>query len=123
MPFYADMARMVSDLLAPDSSGGLGQGELALVRVETAPAGNSWDEPVESVAREALRGAVSGVAAKFVDGTTILASDLQAICAIPSMGYQPGDSFEIDGVPATIIAVRNIPEAGTRAALRFILRR
>ena len=59
------------------------------------------------------------MAFRFVDGTTILASDLQAICEVPAMDYRPGDTFEIDGAPATIIQVRNIPEAGTRAAIRF----
>jgi hypothetical protein len=123
MPFYADMAAMARGLLSPDAQGGLGQGELALVRTETIPAANSWDEPTEAVTRETLRGAVSGVAFRFVDGTTILASDLQAICEVPAMDYRPGDTFEIDGAPATILQVRNIPEAGTRAAIRFILRR
>ncbi len=124
--FYAEMAQMASELLAPTSQDGLGQGNIVLSRQTSVPGANPWDPPVTTPKTETLRGAVRGVSKELVgvevNGTVILASDRQAICAPPSMGYTAGDTLVVDGVPVHIVAVQNIPAAGITSAVRFIIR-
>lgn len=127
--FYEEMAVMARELLAPTSQGGLGQGTLAIVRrVPTAPV-NEWEQPPVTEVIEVLNGAVRGVSSQLVfsgnlgaAGPVILSTDLSATCTPPSIPYQPGDAFTIDGRPVMVIRVDNIPAAGTAVAVRFILR-
>lgn len=125
--FYTEMAAMTRGLLAPTSQGGLGQGEIVLTRkTPGTPGANPW-EPVEPVTQaETLRGAVRGVSQRLVGtemgGTVILASDRQAICEVPQMQYQAGDTLSVDGAPVHIIAFERIPAAGTTSAVRFTIR-
>lgn len=126
--FYQQMSKMASDLLAPTSAGGLGQGKIELVKTTTGaidPA-KPFDTPTTTTARHLLRGAVRGIGKEMigveVGGTVLLASDRQAICAVPPVAYTAGDSLAIDGKPVHVIAVQNIPEAGTVSAVRFIIR-
>lgn len=124
--FYSEMAQMARELLAPTSQGGLGQGSIVLSRQTSVPGNNPWDPPVTTTSTEPLRGAVSGVSKELVGvemgGTVVLASDRQAICAVPAMGYTAGDTLVVDGVPVHIVAVQNIPAAGITSAVRFIIR-
>lgn len=124
--FYSEMAQMATELLAPTSEGGLGQGSIVLSRQSSVSGTNPWDPPVTTTQEETLRGAVRGVSKELigveVGGTVVLASDRQAICAPPSMGYTAGDTLVVDGVPVHIVAVQNIPAAGTVSAVRFIIR-
>src|SRR5690554_1115653 len=124
--FYSDLAKMASELLSPTSQGGLGQGSIVLSRQSSVPGANPWDAPTITTQTEQLRGAVRGVSQELigteVGGTVILASDRQAICAPPQMGYTAGDTLVVAGVPVHIVAVQNIPSAGTVSAVRFIIR-
>lgn len=124
--FYSEMAQMAEELLAPTSEGGLGQGSIVLSRQTSVPGDNPWGPPVTTSITETLKGAVRGVSKELigaeVGGTVILASDRQAICAPPSMGCTAGDTLVVDGVPVHIVAVQNIPAAGTVSAVRFIIR-
>lgn len=125
--FYSDLAQMARELLAPTSQNGLGQGTIVLSRaVQGTPPQNPWDPPVTTTTTETLKGAVRGVSKELigveVGGTVILASDRQAICAPPSMGYTAGDTLIIDGVPVHIVAVQKIPAAGVTSAIRFVVR-
>lgn len=126
--FYADMAAMARGLLAPTSQGGLGQGEIVLTRVipgAVDPA-EPWGIPEDTTESESLRGAVRGVSERLVGtevgGTVILTSDRQAICEVPTMEYQAGDTLSVDGKPVHIISYSKIPAAGIAAAVRFIIR-
>src|SRR5690554_6140448 len=122
--FYSEMRQMAEELLAPTSQGGLGQGSIVLSRQSSTPGANPWDPPVTTT--EPLRGAVRGVSKELIGvemgGTVVLASDRQAICAVPAMGYTAGDTLVVDGVPVHIVAVQNIPAAGITSAVRFIIR-
>lgn len=125
--FYSQMAGMARDLLAPTNQNGLGQGVIVLARdVDGAPPPNPWEPPAVDEQTERLHGAVRGVSKELVgvelDGTIVLASDRQAICTVPSMGYTAGDRLSVDGVPVHIVAVQNIPAAGVTSAVRFIIR-
>lgn len=124
--FYESMRKTAEELLAPTSQNGLGQGSIVLSRQSSVPGANPWEPPVITTSTEPLRGAVSGVSKELVGvelgGTVVLASDRQAICAVPSMGYTAGDTLVVDGVPVHIVAVQNIPAAGVTSAVRFIIR-
>lgn len=126
--FYSDMASVTADLLAPTSEGGLGQGEIKLVRYTAgADPAEPWMPPTEPTRTElTLAGAAKGVSEKFIGtqagGETIVASDLEVIVAPFAGGYDPGDVLEIDGAAVTVLSVQNIPATGTAAAVRFICR-
>lgn len=126
--FYSEMADMARDLLKPTSAGGLGQGHLTISREgPSTPGPNPWDPvvPGERIV-EKLDGAVRGIDKSMigteVGGVVLMASDLQAICAVPVLTWQPGDTFAVDGKPVHVIAMENIPAAGTPSAVRFIIR-
>lgn len=126
--FYRSMGRVAADLLTHSSQGGLGQGSVVLSRkIPGTPDPDAPWLPVEDTFdRETLRAAVRGVSKELVGteagSTVILASDRQAICAVPAMGYTAGDTLIVDDVPVHIVAVQNIPAAGTVSAVRFIIR-
>ncbi|MGE8376217.1 MAG: hypothetical protein ACN6N5_12855 [Diaphorobacter nitroreducens] len=124
---YTRLQGTTRRLLRPATQGGLGQGEIVLTRkTPGTPGPNPWD-PVEPVTQaETLRGAVRGVSQRLVGtemgGTVILASDRQAVCEVPQMQYQAGDTLSVDGTPVHIIAFERIPAAGTTSAVRFTIR-
>jgi hypothetical protein len=128
--FYSELAGVVSDLLKPDASGGLGQGAVVLVRLApgAAPA-NPWDKVAPVSTPETLRAAVRGVSKEWIGraaddtGAVIVASDLEVIAAVPTGGaWKPGDRLTIDGAAVSVLAYHTIPAAGTPAAVRFIVR-
>lgn len=126
--FYSELATMTRDLLAPTSAGGLGQGELKLTRVNpgTPDPLEPWKPVPPQTTTQTLRGAVRGVSKELIGteagGTIILASDRQAITEVPTLGYEPGDLFSVDGQEVFVIRVDNIPAAGVRSAVRWVIR-
>jgi hypothetical protein len=128
--FYAEMAGVSREMLAPPEDGGLGQGSIVLVQLQpgAAPA-NSWDPPSPPVpTRTPLDGAATGVGKDLVgtpleNGSVIVAGDLQVIVAPWGGTAQPENVLELDGAPATVMKVENIPAIGTPAAIRLIVRR
>lgn len=147
MSFYGEMADMARELLAPENAGGLGQGVITVIRTEQAeppPDWPTWEpwEGVETVKTYRIYGAVRGVAKEFVDGITILASDMVLLTADrmtlieTKVGDDPavassvevpfdltvGEIVNIDGVPFTMLQRVPIPGAGVKAAHKFIIR-
>lgn len=125
--FYADLAQMASDLLAPTSQGGLGQGSITLTRTSPGtPGPNPWDPVTPVTQTVTIRGAVRGISKELVGtevgGTVLLASDRVAICEVPPIEYTAGDVLAVDGVPVHVIAVDKIPAAGVTSAVRFTIR-
>lgn len=125
--FYSDMAKMASDLLAPTSQGGLGQGSITLTRTTPGtPGPNPWDPVTPVTQTVTIRGAVRGISKELVGtevgGTVLLASDRVAICEVPSIEYTAGDVLAVDGVPVHVIAVEKIPAAGVTSAVKFYIR-
>lgn len=128
--FYADMAGVARELLAPTDEGGLGQGSIVLVQYTPGPPpANSWDPPSAPVPkRTPLDGAVSGVGKDLIgtpleNGTAIVAGDLKVIVAPWGGTANPEDVLELDGVPATVMRVEPIPAIGITSAVRLIVRR
>ncbi len=123
--FYDDMKAMAAELLASTSEGGLGQGAIELVRTVTEPPANSWEigEAMEQVTP--LKGVAFGVSTALIDGSAIMAGDLECTCAaegLESYAFAAGDVIRLDGKPRTVIRALRIPEAGTLVAMSFILR-
>lgn len=126
--FYSDLAAMARSLLAATSAGGLGQGRIEITHVEPGVVDPDapWIpvEPTRTTVE--IRGAVRGVDKRLVGteagGTVILASDRVAITEVPPIPYTAGDTLSIDGVPVHIIQVEDIPAAGIRSAVRFLIR-
>lgn len=126
--FYQSMQQMARDLLAPTSSNGLGQGTIVLKRITpgTPDAAAPWIPVLPQVTTQTLKGAVRGADSKLIGvemgGTVILPSDRVAITEVPSIDYEAGDVFSIDGKEVTVLAVEPIPAAGVRSAVKWVLR-
>lgn len=101
------------------------QGAITLVmeRQGVSLNGVRWEPGVITTTREALAGVVRGVDQKFVDGATILSSDLMVLCAVPAARPEMGsDWVEIDGRRHNIVRSEPIPAAGAPVAWRLIVR-
>lgn len=122
--FYQEMRQMTRDLLAPTSSGGLGQGHIQLQRPDV-DSDDPWapGTPLVETIRAAVRGIDKRMVGVEVGGTVLVASDQVAICEVPDMGYKAGDELVVDGRPVQILAYEPIPAAGITSAVRFIIRR
>lgn len=128
--FYAEMAGVARDLLAPTDEGGLGQGEIALVRYVPGEAGpEPWSPPAQPERDiTVLDGAARGVSAELVgtpveNGGKIIATDLSVIVAPWAGEYTAGDVLTVDDTPVTVLKVERIPAAGITCAVRFLVRR
>lgn len=93
-----------------------GQGVVKLQREVTGEGGEAWNPPVSVQVSYGLDAAVSGVSARYVDGTLVTASDLMVRCAVPEVEPLITDRVIIDGTPRAILKIQPIPAAGTPAA-------
>lgn len=104
------------------------QGEIILTRVtpgESDPE-TPWIPGEPTVETHTLDATVSAIMAdqanaKFIDGTTITASDLVVTCAVPPIKPNVGDTLTIDGAAHTIIMVMQLPAAGVPVAFKMIV--
>ena len=115
--FYSDMAGMAKDMLTEYN-----QGTIDIGRTVVTAGANSWDAPSSVTTYLTVMGIVRGVSRQFVDGVTIMATDLQVIAYIADYEPLPGDLMEIDGNPVAVLRQDKIPGAGTTACWRFIVR-
>ncbi|MGO4834129.1 hypothetical protein AB4144_17865, partial [Rhizobiaceae sp. 2RAB30] len=88
-----------------------------LKRTTTVPGENDWDPPVETTVTYDLDAVVQGVASKFIDQTTIVASDLQVQFSPPA-GIVPAitDMVTVNGVDRVPKRVVPIPASGDPVA-------
>ena len=126
--FYAEMAKMASDILKPTSKGGLGQGVVELAKTVSGQPNpdKPWELPVESEVKEKINGAVRGIDSKLVGteygSATLLATDKVVTTEVPKTGYSASDSIYLDGVKHRILGVEPIPAVGVMSACKFIVR-
>src|SRR5690606_26331528 len=117
--FYGDMAGIASEILAEFKQG-------VITLTKTAPGepdpATPWisGEPIEVT--YPLDATAKPVSEEFINGTTIIATDIEIVSAVFGADPDPADQVEIDGRPATTIKVMRIPAAGTVVAWRFIVR-
>ena len=128
--FFDDMAAMARDILLPSDQGGLGAktGAIKFYRLTASMPVNPWDPPSTPTKTEltGIRAQAFGIGKELVgtaiENTVLVATDLKVVCERISGGRQPTDVIEIDGKPVTILAVKDIPEAGTVSAHVFFVR-
>lgn len=119
MTFYEDMAGIASEVLAEFK-----QGSITLTKTvpgEPDPS-TPWipGEPVEVT--YSIDATAKAVSEEFINGTTIVATDIEIVSAVFGADPDPADQMEIEGRPMTTIKVMRIPAAGTVVAWRFIVR-
>jgi hypothetical protein len=118
MTFYRDMQGIANDLLEE-----FDQGPLYLLR-ETPGDGPGWNpgESPESM-RKQFPGTVRGVSQKYVDGTLVVATDLQ--CTMPGGRIEPtlDDRIEVNGKAHQIVMIDPKPASGPVAAYVIVIRK
>ena len=100
MPFYADMAQVARDLLAPDTAGGLGQGKITLVRTTpgTPDPSQPWVPVTPTVTTEDVN-QISKTKAEYIIAGTIVQTDLAYVIEAPRVIQPvPGDTVSVGGV-------------------------
>lgn len=117
--FYSELSGVATEVLTEFK-----QGVVTLTRAGTStPGANSWDPPTESdPVTYTLSAVAKGVSKEFIDGTAIVATDLQVTCAVPPVAPLMTDAIEVDGRGVTILRIDAIPPAGTPVAYRLFLR-
>ena len=116
---YARMQATASRLLDRFS-----QGVITLTKPGTeTPGPNPWDPPVVTdPVTHTLNATAKPVSEEFINGTTIVATDIEITAAVFGADPDPADQMEIDGQPMTIIEVMRIPAAGTVVVWKLIVR-
>lgn len=117
MDFYEEAQGVASELLAE-----FRQGVCTLTRRTHAPGTEPWEPGASTEAIYDLDATVKAVSTRFVDGTTVLATDREVTCAALAIEPAPADILSIDGKVVTVVRTMRIPAAGTVVAWRFIAR-
>lgn len=81
-----------------------------------------WIPGAETQVAYTLDAVVKGVSSRFVDGSTILATDLEVTAADFGASAEPGDTLTIDGAVVVIIRDMSVPAAGTKVVNKWIVR-
>lgn len=79
------------------------------------------DPPTQTTQWETYNGVSRGASFKYVDGETILATDLQLLLQADTP-VAVGHRIRIDGIIRNVVRVDNIPASGIVAAKRVFIR-
>lgn len=116
MPLYDGMRGTAARLLKKYKQGTVEIG------VATATEGaNEWDAPSIDTQWEEIDAVVSGVSQKYVDGTNVLASDMQVLCQ-GVVSLADNDMIRIDGDVVSVVRIIKYKGAGDPVASVFIVR-
>lgn len=96
------------------------QGTLVYV-AKGVTSGDPWNPVAGSDTEYPLDGVVKGVSQEYVDGTYVIASDLQATVAVFDVVPSVEGLFKIDGKTHQIKRVDPMPAAGTPVSWRIII--
>lgn len=116
--FYQRMKTNVADKLLKQFN----QGDIVLVQATSIPPANPWDAPTTTEARTPLNAIAKGVSEQYVDGVTILSTDIEIVSAVPINQPKVSDFIEIDGKTTTLLRIIPIPAAGLTVAHKFLVR-
>lgn len=141
MGLYADIAVVANQLLSSEAAGGFGQGTVTLTRTTTAAsaAETPWIPGAASTSVYALKATVKAVSEEFINGTSIVATDLEVTCSTSMtlttvngapvtevvttvLDLQPGDVLSIDGVSHSVQLTMRVPAAGTPVVWKFVVK-
>ena len=120
--FYGRLQGTASRLMAK-----FRQGQVVYT-ITGAPTGPAWNPtpgaPVSYTldATVAAVGTVDGGFNRYVDGTLILATDLQVTCAVFAVEPSLAGTITIDGKVCQIVRIDKLPGAGTVIAWRLFVR-
>jgi hypothetical protein len=139
MTFFKGLADMAADLLKPEEQGGLGAAAGSIVLVREVPGvadpSKPWLEVEPTTTRETLKAHSFGVSQQLIGsrldgsgvGETIIMGDQFVISAIPSIDWKQGNGvtvkIEIDGILWQVMGCTDIPAAGTRSVIKFLVRK
>lgn len=117
-PIYAEMQTVASELLAE-----FAQGEIAYIEMQagSGPA----DAPGEPLAIDyPVNGAARGVRFKYVDGTNVVATDMQVTFNVQE-GVTPDITgfIRADGTLYKVVSVKTVPPVGVPIAHIIIFRK
>lgn len=117
---YDQLQGVASDVLSNFSQGDV----FYLAPGADTDTGTDWDPQPSEPVRHELDATVRGVAQRYVDGTSILATDLQMVAAVLPDGTQIGTEgqVEVDGRLHEIIRTQRTPAAGTQVSWLVFLR-
>jgi hypothetical protein len=98
------------------------QGNIVLTKTVTAPGPNEWTPGTQTETSYRLKATAKGVSAEYIDGTTIVATDLEITAA--AFGAEPdmADTLTIDGKAVQVLRIIRLPAAGTLVAWKLIAR-
>lgn len=98
------------------------QGEISVVgQVTRIPGPTPLSPPTITTTYELTSCVARGVSSKYVDGETIIATDLQLVLRYDAE-VAVGDIIKIDNASRAVIRVDHIPAAGTVCAKRVFVR-
>lgn len=116
MSFYDDLQAIAMDVLAEFNQGGLSK-----ITITSTPAANEWELPSNSATPVTINAVVKGVSQKYVDGSRIVATDLEA--TLPGdVSIDAGSNVTVNGNPVQVIAVMPTPASGTPVIVKVVLR-
>lgn len=115
--FYQEMQGVASDLLREFKQGVI---EYVTVTPGNGPADNPG--PAQEIPT-VINGVARGVKFKYIDGSNIVASDMQVTMPGNMMEPKPNGFIRIDGVSYKIVQIIRKPAAGTAVAFTVIFRK
>lgn len=116
--FYQDLQNVASGILAEFDQGGI---FYIAVTPGTGPAQNPGPS-VETSFK--VNGAAHGVSFKYIDGTNIVASDLQITLAVdPRFTPDEKGFLQINGVRHKVVMCQPKPDAGTVVAYTLVAKK
>lgn len=115
--FYSDLRNVASGLLQE-----FNQGVVEIGKPVTNPGSNEWDPPVTDIEWTRVNAVARGVSQKYVDGVSIVATDLQLTVDMGAYDPAAGDRIRIDGKHVSVLRFDRIPAAGGVVAWRVIVR-
>lgn len=101
--------------------GRLSQGAFEIGAVSSANGATELDAPIVSITWQKYDAAIRGVSSQYVDGQTILTTDLMAVIEADA-APEVGGLVRLDGSIRNIIRVDNIPAIGVAVAKRVFIR-
>lgn len=100
------------------------QGVITLTRSTpgTPDPDEAWTPVEPTLTTYTIKATAKGVSKEFIDGTTIVASDLEITAAAFGADPEPADALAIDGKAVTLLRIIRLPAAGTLVAWKFVVR-
>lgn len=92
------------------------QGVITLAKTTTAPGADAWTPGSPTTTAYTLQATAKGVSKEFIDGTTIVATDIEILAAAFGADPDPPDVLTIDGKAVTLLKVFYLPAARTLVA-------